>query len=260
MFLNPQSGRFILRTTGSREIALVGVLTLPAGATIVEGACYLLELDRGRIRLSDAPVLGRSERCIESSGIINLTQPHWPSLQCDGVLPVRSFAAFPETNTWVVYGASNRPVASDLVRDPSGHACIDIQSGAYRGMPMPIAAAGESMQGLLSTHAIWPDAHGTLYALPTHHSEWRHHYRRMAEILARYGRSEITLDAVKAALRADAALDVIRPHLIDPDYARYLALLQDLGGLDLQCPRDAAALAADELRADRCIRQLLLAA
>lgn len=260
MHIHPTSGRIIVRSVTPTTAALVGVLTLPGTATIVEGACYQLTLCDRRIGMSGVPVLGRSAPEIESSGVMNLTDRHWPAAKVRGVFPVRCFAAFPESNTWIVYGPTNQPLTDDIRLDASGHACLDIQSGRFDGVPMPISAVGEAMQTLLSGHAIWPDAKGILHTMPPHHSEWRQHYHRLVQVLARYGRSDISLEAAQAEMRRDPALDLIRPYLIDPEYARYLALFEDAGGMEMDRPRTAAELVRNERLADQCVRQLMLAA
>jgi hypothetical protein len=243
------SGQLLIRTTAANQSALVGVVELPAEFVVRENAAYLLLLVDGAAEIADAALDGGLPEELEGQGIeAALRAPIWRRTKVPGALCVRFFAALPEQRRWVVYGATDTPIPDATPGPCDTDLWLTIARGLTRRTTPPASSRGYQLSQMLTGHAIWPDALGERHAFPQHTPTWRAHYHRLSKLMARCGAGEFSAEELQQRLRADPALDCIRPWHLDAEYLRYLARLDAAGELVPAAPRAAAAQAAYEER------------
>lgn len=124
----PISGRLLVRQLGSRGACIVGVLHFASHIQIQEGALYLLSVRNGHVMSHLEPLDDGLRPEYFSSGVGDLLHnPIWRGTSIDGVVSVRFFKAFPESNGWAVFGAGQREFP--LQADGIGHAWLNVKAG-----------------------------------------------------------------------------------------------------------------------------------
>jgi len=249
--VSPVSGRLCRRSLSQGQ-ALVGVLTLPADFTVEPGRSYLLVDTGTSFRLAELPFedpLSDENIHYGIDGLLRSTV--WRGVTAPEAMTVKFLDAFPQDNTWVVFGASNVP----LPKDAPSHAWWDIgPKGQRTPIEAPVDAVGQTMGQLLSFYPLWPDARGELYALPKLYPATRELYQRFHELLVA-STKDPDLDAtLEASIARQPEFHILSMGRVDRDFCRYLAALDAIGGMTLDRPRNA-----DELRAYEALHDQAMA-
>lgn len=241
----PISGRLVVRHLAEGTV-LVGLLQLPAGIAIVEGAAYALRLTADSVQLSPAPVGPALD--VEQHGWAMsdwLLGRAWFRTYDPEFLVVRFVQAFPDINAWAVCGVSAWPLDA-LSRDAAGHGWWEVGEGALRALTPPCDARGMAMGQLLTQCPVWPGPAGELHALSQVLSPWRPVLLRFHQLLVRAGRGEMTLAQAREQVRVDPELWQVGAGALDPGFCAYLVQLNARGGLQLDGPRTADTFWAHE--------------
>lgn len=256
----PISGRLLVRQLGSRGACIVGVLHFASHIQIQEGALYLLSVRNGHVMSHLEPLDDGLRPEYFSSGVGDLLHnPIWRGTSIDGVVSVRFFKAFPESNGWAVFGAGQREFP--LQADGIGHAWLNVKAGRCTEITAPASAHGEAIGSMLTNFPVWPNAHDEMHTLPGLHSQVRPHFDRHSGLLASLGRNEITQDQYIETVRGDDDLREVAPYCKpDPDYARFVALMHARGMTSATEPQSALVFAARKAAADQCVVEGLLKA
>ncbi len=234
-------GRLFVRTTMAKQVALVGVVQLPADRSIRENAAYLMMMLGGVIEVADTPVDDGIPAELEGQGLNAALEARiWRTSRLPGVLSVRFLPALPDQRLWIVYGTSNHPLPGVRPAPDTGDAWLDCRHGMTFQIPAPTESLGAKPAQILTNHPVWPDANGVLHTFPQHPPRWRVQYHRMTKLLARCGAGDLSEAELVAMLRADRDLSLIRPMWIDQDYLEYLAAMDANGALHMDEPRTAA--------------------
>jgi hypothetical protein len=233
--------------------ALVGVLQLPF--TPIEGAAYLmLEGNESLQIVPEALDSGVPAECGSYGVNALLRQAIWPKTTRVDARVVRFVEAFPDTQHWVVFG----PGAHAPAPEAPTHRWQAIDgAGRLLDIPAPMEARGLAVGQILTTEAIWPDAHGTLHAMSEHLSEWRGHYHRYHLLLAQSTRDPEVNRTLETTLLQDPHFREISLGRIDREYCAFLAGMEDRQALLPDRPRSAAELARQNDISDAVIRPLL---
>lgn len=257
---HPISGRLLIRQLGPRGACIVGVMHFAGHIKIHEGAMYLLSVRNGHVLADLDPLDDGIQPAHLSAGVGSLLgYPIWRGTSIDGVVSVRFFRAFPESNGWAVFGAGQREFP--LQADEIGHAWLDVKAGRCTEITAPANAQGEAIGSMLTNFPVWPNAHSEMHTLPGLHSQVRPHFDRHSVLLASLGRNEITQDQYIETVRGDDDLREVAPYCKpDPVYARFVALMHAKGMTGATEPQSAAVFAARKAAADQCVVEGLLKA
>lgn len=247
--MSARSGLLVIREMSRNASALVGIVHLSPAIAPVEGALYLVTLRQGQFEVASGP-LGEGGLEPEQEGDVTaaLLSRCWRGTSVPDTLTVRFLSAFPDSNGWVLYGASQQPLVELAPRDASGHAWLGIESGATSALGPVANGAGLSTAQLLSTLPVWPDAAGVPHVLPTMSQELRADYHEYSKLLARHGAGDITRAELESAVKTDPLLYRVHGFSVDFSYCQYLAQLSDAGGLPLHGVRSLAQYTADQAR------------
>jgi hypothetical protein len=231
--VKPLSGRLLARQIPEGKEALVGVVHLPGEFVPNEGALYLAIYAGGRIYVTPSMIDPGPEEHIRSGGLENLLRANiWRKTNAVGTLTVRFMEAFPETNGWTIYGASNQPIFQPSLYE-RGHAFLEVSAGTLQTLPAPENLHGSTMSQILDSRALWPDAQGTLYALPSHEPKWRAAFHEYSVLRARVGAGELTKAELDKLVAADPDISAVKEFSNRPDmeFYHYLAALHAAGEL-----------------------------
>jgi len=252
--ITPDSGRLLIRHLAEGAV-LVGVLHLPPEVTIVEGAAYALRFDGCGVALAPEPVAGPLP--VEHGWAVSdwLAGHAWFRSTDPMVLTVRFVAAFPESNGWVVCGATPWSLAASR-RDAGGHSWSDVRDGVLTALEPPCDARGMAVAQVIAQVAVWPDAVGEPHRLSQVMSAWRPVLLQLHQLLAQAGRGVLTLAQARERIHEDQALRHVGAGALDPTYCRYLALLEDRVGLRLDAPEPSTAYATRERLAGEMVASL----
>lgn len=256
----PLSGRLLIRQLGCQGACIVGVLNFAQDVQIQEGAMYLLSVRNGHVMAHMHALDEGIDTNYIFAGVGDLLRcPIWRGTSTEGVVAVRFFKAFPNTNGWSVFGAGQHEFP--LQADDAGHAWIDVDGGQYLAIDDPAPARGEAIGSMLSSFAVWPNAAGKLYSLPSLHSQVRPHFERNSALLASLGRGEISADEYIQTVRNDSDLRETAPYgNPDMEYARFVARMHARGMAGATEPQPAEQFARRAAVAKECIANPLQAA
>lgn len=253
----PLSGRLLIRQLGCQGACIVGVLNFAQDVQIQEGAMYLLSVRNGHV-MAHLQALDDgidADNIFASAGDL-LRNPIWRGTSIEGVVAVRFFKAFPNTNGWAVFGAGQHEFP--LLADEGGHAWIDVTGGQYLAIAAPASARGEAIGSMLSGHAVWPNGSGELYTLPNLHSQVRPHFERNSALLASLGRGEVSADHYVQTVRNDRYLREVAPYgRPDMDFARFVAHMHARGMAGATDPQSVELFARREAVTMECITESL---
>lgn len=235
-------GRVLVRHLARSDAALVGVMQLPPGTTIIEGAAYAVRLSDEAAWLDPTPLTATLDPYLQTYGSARgwLEAQAWPRTQRDDVIVVRFLAAWPAQDRWTVVAALSAPLGGIGPRDGTGHAWGQISGGRLVPFEGPAIRAGLAVDQLLSCLPVWPDANGVPHTLSAIPAPQRDLWLRRREVLVRVGRGEISAADATSQLKADPALAELDRTSIDMDYASFLAALDRLSPLTLCGPRTRA--------------------
>lgn len=245
----PSTGRICIRTTSSGR-CLVGVLHLNPGVIVEEGPTYALSLDPKAAWLSslDNPVVLSEQQKSWGVGDV-MTRPVWNTFSDDNVWSIRCLEAFPDSNIWTVYGVHPKSFGGPT------HAWLDINNGVTTPIAPPLDAAGMGIGQILTQDAVWPGPNGVLHSVPQIHAPWRTHMHHYHQLLS----SSVTNPKVRKMLSKIIASDIHFRELSisqpDPEFCRFLANLESLGGLVMDTPKTKEQLERQHALAAQCIRQ-----
>lgn len=252
----PAAGRLCIRINDGGSM-VIGLMHLPAAMEIIEGAAYVLQMLDGAVSLGGRLDEGLPVELVDAGVTHLMTSPVWRDSTDPSVLIVRFFEAFPETNSWTMFGATRHRLPVEL--DGSGHGWLDVASGGITAISAPVDARGRAIGQLLSSCAIWPHLDGKRYSLPQLAIPTRHRYLQRSHLIARLGAGEITREEYEAALRASPELLALQGPSVDAQYARFLHLLHMECLLGLDAPRTAGDIESRELHMDHIIRNKVAA-
>lgn len=239
----PSSGRLLARQLGAGQEILLGVLHFAPHFVPREGALYLMTTALGQVRV----LLGMldADMPLEAQGGVTgtLKSACWRGTTCPGALTVRFIEAFPESNGWTVYGPCEHALFPPQSYE-GGHAFLSVQDGTLSSLPLPEGLSGAAAGQILNDMPLWPDANGTLHAVPSTEARWRSVYFDWSMLQARLGAGEISEEELREEYRKNPQFQNVASPRPDIEYCRYLTALRDAGGIISACPLTAEALAA----------------
>lgn len=252
-----RNGRIMLRRTEGKHTALIGLLQFADTVAIDQTMCYPAIINPNSLQLFAAPLDIPMPRRSESWGInVNLREKIWPSLRGADLVSFRVVDAFPAQNAWTVYGASDKLIIGPDGAIITGDEWFDIVDGVLVRIDPPISTHGLQPSQLLDA-PVWPHE-GELYSLPQHPRAIREAYFQMSKLQARCGAGEFDIEELVRRLRAEPALEDIRPWSSpDANYLRWLAEMDKRGALTLRGPVAAKAFGEVERIADEVLRESL---
>jgi hypothetical protein len=247
-------GRLVVRNLPASASAMVGILEFPPEFVPEEDALYVASLRDGRFCIMDTRVDNGVVPECSGMGINNiLRESCWRGVAEDDMLTVRFIEAFPQSNRWTVFGASNKHLMTNAVADQVGQVWLSVCDRKLKQIEPVVSEFGMTLGQMLSSKPVWPDSKGVMHTLPVIESRWRQAYLEYSTLQARYGAKEISKQQLVDAVRADPALFAIRSLSVEDEFCRYLARLRDAGGLTLNRP-----FSADEVaKKDALIAQLI---
>jgi len=271
----PTTGRLLLRKYRGGGAALVGVLFFPRECQIIEGATYPIVITSpptgSGLAVLTTPLSAAPHEQAVPDGVQDMLETSFwprskgPELQAvrarisplpkrTEVMGVRFLKAFPEDNGWTLVAALQSYSARIMATNYFGHAWIDVRDGALHHIPAPMPAEGEAIDDLLSSYAMWPDVAGVLHSVPIYLSTAREDVLRYRRLLAEVGRGERTLESCAQIVRAE--LQHVAHTPFDPDYAHFLAELDELDGLHLEAPMTLEALEEQHAKIEEAARRV----
>ena len=249
-------GRLLFRNVAQRQTAMVGVLQLPPALNVVEGAAYILVILGGHILVLPHQIDTGLPSELVGQGIgVALGSAAWVVTHDPAAMCVRFCAAWPDANSWTVYGVSNHPMAQ-VAGSTDDHAWLDLSEQGCVALTPPCDPRGATMAQMLTSHPVWPGPQGELYALPQHELAWRPDYLKLSQMQAQCGAGEIEVRELQRRMAEDPRLNRIRSWgAPDPSYLRYLAALNRAGGIEQERPRTVGEHRMREALAKQCIME-----
>jgi len=203
-YCRPVSGRVVIRASNECESAVVGIVHLPNGFQVQEGAAYLASFLHGQCAIGATAIDSGLPDELAGQGVDNVLRGEcWYPTSVEGTAIIRFFQAFPETNSWIMFGVSRQRLIMPNLLSNTGHAWFDLCSGEMSQIAAPGDEVGLTHGQLLSTLLVWPDANGAFFVLPAIESTWREVYYNLSLLNAELGAGDITLDEYFSRFNAD---------------------------------------------------------
>lgn len=254
--LKPVAGRILVRALRDATI-VVGVLHFRSDLEIVEGAAYAMRMEGDEVALEAARLDDGVADEFDGTGLGQLaTCPVWYRHSAPETMTVRMVKAFPDSNSWSVVAVAPHPVAFGQT-DDAGHAWFDVHNGHCDQITPVIDAVGTALSQLLTQYPIWPDVAGVLHSVPQIPTAWRESQHRATMLLVQVGRGEINSSDYLDIVRRDPRLSRHAARVPDPEFCRFLAVMERNHGLDPVCATPADAHARREALAERCLTDML---
>jgi hypothetical protein len=231
------TGRLFTRRLADLATAVVGVIEAPKGVPLIEGALCLIDTNENLARIVRVEDHDSLPQALRGQGIQHaLLYPCWPALTERTRVAIRAFALTEAATHWVVYGAARHPLPVTTSERGAGDVWLQVHAGHLTAVEEPIPTHGLQPAQTLC-HPIWPGPDGECVTASQHPLTWRQHYHRLTLAMARCPNDPAAIDHLKVAFQRDAFLDAIRPGSIDPNYLRFLAVMDRKGLIHPERPR-----------------------